>query len=121
MAITKRGLERRIRNGLRVVAERVDGSSLLAKIRELTESGLRDSSNNYDLGRYTSARDCERLFGSQSRDYRRWKPGQAWLEAWVPSHEPHTCKSCSFIGFETHFSSPQGLLKGIYDVNLKRS
>jgi 8-oxo-dGTP pyrophosphatase MutT (NUDIX family) len=52
MAIRKLKLERRTRNGLRVVADRVDGSSLLAQLRELAETGLRDSSNVYDLGRY---------------------------------------------------------------------
>jgi ADP-ribose pyrophosphatase YjhB (NUDIX family) len=45
--------ERRIRNGLRVVAERIDGSRLLAQIRELAETGLRDSGNIYDLERYS--------------------------------------------------------------------
>jgi ADP-ribose pyrophosphatase YjhB (NUDIX family) len=34
------------------VSERVDGSSLLAQIRDLAQTGLRDSSNIYDLGRY---------------------------------------------------------------------
>jgi ADP-ribose pyrophosphatase YjhB (NUDIX family) len=52
MAIRKFRRKPRIRNGLRVVSERVDGSSLLAQIRELAETGLRDSSNMYDLGRY---------------------------------------------------------------------
>jgi 8-oxo-dGTP pyrophosphatase MutT (NUDIX family) len=52
MEIRKFKLERHSRNGLCVVAERVDGSSLLAQIRELAKTGLRDSSNIYDLGRY---------------------------------------------------------------------
>jgi ADP-ribose pyrophosphatase YjhB (NUDIX family) len=52
MAIRKHRLERHIRNGLHVVPEWVDGSSLLAQIRDLAESGLRDSSNIYNLGRY---------------------------------------------------------------------
>jgi 8-oxo-dGTP pyrophosphatase MutT (NUDIX family) len=52
MAIRKHRLERQNRSGLRVVAETIDGSSLLAQIRELAETGLRDSSDIYDLGRY---------------------------------------------------------------------
>jgi ADP-ribose pyrophosphatase YjhB (NUDIX family) len=52
MAIRKPRRERHIRNGLRVVAEQIDGSSLIEQLRELAESGLRDSSNIYDLGRY---------------------------------------------------------------------
>jgi 8-oxo-dGTP pyrophosphatase MutT (NUDIX family) len=52
MEIRKFKLERHSRNGLCVVAERVDGSSLLAQIRELAEAGLCNSSNVYDLGRY---------------------------------------------------------------------
>jgi 8-oxo-dGTP pyrophosphatase MutT (NUDIX family) len=52
MAIRKFRLERRFRSGSRVVAETIDGSSLLAQIRELAEFGLRDSSDVYDLGRY---------------------------------------------------------------------
>jgi ADP-ribose pyrophosphatase YjhB (NUDIX family) len=53
MAIRKSRLERRIRNGSHVVAEQIDGSSLFAQIREIAETGLRDSSNIYDLGRYS--------------------------------------------------------------------
>jgi 8-oxo-dGTP pyrophosphatase MutT (NUDIX family) len=34
------------------VVERIDGPRLLTQIRELAETGLRDSSNIYDLGRY---------------------------------------------------------------------
>jgi ADP-ribose pyrophosphatase YjhB (NUDIX family) len=53
MAIRKFRLEQHIRSGLRVMAEWIDGSSLIEQIRELAEAGLRDSSNIYDLGRYT--------------------------------------------------------------------
>jgi ADP-ribose pyrophosphatase YjhB (NUDIX family) len=53
MAIRKPRLKRHSRNGLRIVSESIDGSSLLAQIRELAETGLQDSSNVYDLGRYT--------------------------------------------------------------------
>jgi 8-oxo-dGTP pyrophosphatase MutT (NUDIX family) len=53
MAIRKRRLGWRIRNGLRIVAKSIDGSRLIEQLRELAEAGLRDSSNIYDLGRYT--------------------------------------------------------------------
>jgi 8-oxo-dGTP pyrophosphatase MutT (NUDIX family) len=52
MAIRKPRHKQHIRNGLHVVVERIDGSSLTEQIRVLAESGLRDSSNIYDLGRY---------------------------------------------------------------------
>jgi 8-oxo-dGTP pyrophosphatase MutT (NUDIX family) len=52
MAIKKHRLERRNRNGLNVVADKLDGSILIEQIRGLAHTGLRDSSNIYDLGRY---------------------------------------------------------------------
>ncbi len=53
MAIRKFRLERRIRNGCRVVAESIDGSRLIEQLRELARAGLRNSSNVYDLARYS--------------------------------------------------------------------
>jgi hypothetical protein len=53
MATRKHKLERRIRNGMLIASERIDGSNLIDQIRDLAETGLRDSSNIYDLGRYT--------------------------------------------------------------------
>jgi 8-oxo-dGTP pyrophosphatase MutT (NUDIX family) len=37
---------------LRIVTDKIDGSSLIEQIRELAETGVRDSSNVYDLARY---------------------------------------------------------------------
>jgi 8-oxo-dGTP pyrophosphatase MutT (NUDIX family) len=53
MVIRKPRLEQRTRNGLLIVSESIDGSRLIEKLRELAEAGLRDSSNIYDLGRYS--------------------------------------------------------------------
>jgi hypothetical protein len=52
MAIRKPRLEQRIRNGLRTVSESIGGSRLIEQLREIAETGLRDSSNIYDLSRY---------------------------------------------------------------------
>jgi 8-oxo-dGTP pyrophosphatase MutT (NUDIX family) len=53
MGIRKFRLEQHTRNGLLIVSESIDGSRLIEKLRELAEAGLRNSSNVYDLGRYS--------------------------------------------------------------------